>query len=156
MKQLIILLFILVSLACTAQKVTYATIKPYSGDTLDLYVYPEKEVTPELRQQFAGDQSAQNVRVYNINIEVARPVRNNQNLDGYYLFAKDPEHTIVRHLAKSGTGIRLFNTTTYKGGVFVKDAKTINRNGHRQYTFTVNCYDATGLYCIANCYINVR
>jgi hypothetical protein len=65
----------------------------------------------------------------------------------------DPEKTTVSHY---GSGTRYFTTNKYKGGVIVKDARYINSHSARQYTLTIKAYDATQLFMIAYCYINVH
>jgi uncharacterized protein YdhG (YjbR/CyaY superfamily) len=143
----------------------YAVLTPINDSLADYYVYADKEVLSNqaIRSIFASDtelkSSGNNNAVtaikYYFTFYVKRPVHINQNIDGWKVFAVDPEKTVVRHYAKQGTGTKVFLTDLYKGGITVKDAKTVNRSS-KIWTYNVYCYDATGLFCVAICNIVVK
>lgn len=161
MKRLLIILFFITSIKCYSQH--YAVMTHISDSLATYYVYPDTAVLlhPDIVGQFERDDldsaraTTNAAPVYNFIFNVTRPVKNNQSIDGYVVFAKDPERTIVSHYCQSGTGKNYFYTDRYKGGIRVKDFRAINR-APRTWTYDVYCYDATRLYCVAFCKIIVK
>ena len=98
---------------------------------------------------------AQQPETVNYLFNVKKPVVKNQVIDTVYSKATDPEKKAVLHKIVSGTGRKYFYTTD-NGGIFVKDAKTINRSRETKYTLTLSAADNLNLTSFARITINVK
>ena len=99
---------------------------------------------------------AQQPPVYNCSFIISKPVRNNQVVDTRFTQASDPERMPVTHKIVSGTGRKYFYTTQRKGGIYIGDAKAINKSGTKTYTLVLHAWDPTRLTAINNITIYVK
>ena len=98
---------------------------------------------------------AQQPETVNYLFNVKKPVIKNQVIDTIYSKATDPERKVVLHQIISGTGRKYFYTTD-NGGIFVKDAKAINRSHETKYTITLSAADNLNLTSFARITIYVK
>jgi len=99
---------------------------------------------------------AQQPHVYTCRFTITKPVRNNQVIDIRFTQATDPDRMPVTHKIVGGTGRKYFYTTQRKGGIYIGDAKAINKSGIRQYTLVMHAWDPTRLTSINNITIYVK
>lgn len=99
---------------------------------------------------------AQDPPVYTCRFTISKPVSNNQVVDIRFTQATDPDRLIVTHAIVSGTGRKYFYTTEAKGGIYIRDAKAINKSGTKTYTLVLHAWDPTRLTAVNNITIYVK
>jgi len=99
---------------------------------------------------------AQQPHVYTCRFTITKPVSNNQVVDIRFTQATDPDLKPVTHALVSGTGRKYFYTTEAKGGIYIRDAKSINKSGVKTYSLVLHAWDPTRLTAINNITIYVK